>query len=126
MYIYNKKNCMKLKFLFILAGLFSISMSIFAKEPAVSEAKYSAVNETLSTNDFKGIVFDKLTNESLAGAIISSNGKKVYTDLDGNFIIPTNGMEKFSIKVSMISYEDQFIEIDSKRSMKILIKLQQR
>ena len=117
---------MKRMLLITLVSLITFSMNISAKETAAPEVKTNVVNETVNTKEFKGIVFDKLTNESLAGAIISSNGQKVYTDLDGNFIIPTNGMQKCSIKVSMISYEDQIIEIDSNSPKKIQIKLQQR
>jgi len=117
---------MKRMLLFTLVCLVTFSINIAAKETAAPEAKANATNETVNAKEFKGIVFDKLTNESLAGAIISSNGQKVYTDLDGNFMIPTSGMQKCSIKVSLISYEDQIIEIDSNSSKKIQIKLQQR
>ena len=74
----------------------------------------------------RGFVFDKSTNESLAGVIITANGQKVYSDLDGNFEVANLCGSKCQIKVSLISYVDEIIEIDTTNAEPIQIKLKQR
>ena len=73
-----------------------------------------------------GMVFDNLTNETLAGAVITANNQKVYTDLDGNFSISNLCEGKCQLKISLISYKDQIIELDLHNSQTVQIKLQQR
>lgn len=101
-----------------------VSLSISAKEPASPEAKAAATTE-VSTFKLSGIITDKATNESLAGAVISINGQKLYSDLDGQFEIKNTTGEKLQLKVSMISYEDKIIEIDS-NNQTVKISLSQR
>ena len=62
-----------------------------------------------------GLVIDHVTNETLPGAIVTVDGETVYTDLDGNFILKNVKPGKVKLTVSMISYADQMIEIDSKK-----------
>lgn len=112
------------KMLFIsLVSFIFFSVSVSAKKNMVSETKIEPINQT---QVLKGLVFDKLTNETLAGAVITANGQKVYTDLDGNFTIKNLCGGKCNIKVSLISYVDKTIEIDTDKLETIQIKLQQR
>ncbi|MBP8945041.1 MAG: carboxypeptidase-like regulatory domain-containing protein [Paludibacteraceae bacterium] len=100
------------KFLVIAcAFIMSCAPYLFAGDKNVS----SNNNETLSNASkcLKGTVLDKNTKEALAGVTIIYDGQKIYTDLDGNFIIPNINKEKFKLKVNFISYQDQMIEIDT-------------
>lgn len=58
-----------------------------------------------------GKVIDVITGESIAGACISIEGTdiKVYTDLDGNYIISDVAPGTYTINVSMISYKSKEI-----------------
>jgi len=53
------------------------------------------------------------------------NGQKVYTDLDGRFTISTFPTGKARLKASLISYEEQDVEIDLSTSNSLQIKLAQ-
>jgi hypothetical protein len=71
-------------------------------------------------------VLDKLTKETLAGVVVTSNGQKVYTDLEGNFEIKNLCEGKCQLKISLISYEDQVIEVDTNHTNSLRIMLNQR
>ena len=111
----------KVVFLSIIALMFS-SINIFSTPRP--EPKPETQVQTSSV--LHGMVFDKLTNETLAGAVITANNQKVYTDLDGNFSISNLCDGKCQLKISLISYKDQIIEIDLQNSQTVQIKLQQR
>jgi len=89
-------------------------------------APVASTNVEIQNNSVKGLILDKLTKETLAGAVITANGQKVYSDLDGNFALSNLCDGKCQLKVSMISYQDQMIEIDTNNQNKLEIKLQQR
>ena len=113
---------MKKMFIIALATLFTLAVNASNKDAAALEVK-----TTVSASGvLKGNVFDKNTNESLAGAVITANGQKVYTDLDGNFSIQNVCDGKCQLKISLISYEDQTIEVDTNNSKSLQIKLSQR
>lgn len=114
---------MKRFFFISIVSLIVFSMNVSAKD-AKAEAK-SEASAVSSVVVLKGIVSDKTTNESLAGAVITANGQKVYSDLDGNFIINNLCEGKCTIKVSLISYEDKTLVIDTNESKKVEIKLNQ-
>ncbi|MDD4991527.1 MAG: carboxypeptidase-like regulatory domain-containing protein [Paludibacter sp.] len=112
------------KKLFIAAvalGLFNLNVS--AKDNASTEVKSEVIEQS---NVLKGIVSDKLTKETLAGAIITANGQKVYTDLDGNFSISNLCGGKCQIKISLISYKDQTLDIDTNNLQSVHVNLEQR
>lgn len=112
------------RMLFIsLVALLFVSLNVSASKTPAPEPKVEVQEHS---NVISGLVCDKLTQETLAGAVITANGQKVYTDLDGNFTLPNANSDKYQIKVSLISYQDQTIEIDRNNSTKIQIKLQQR
>lgn len=113
---------MKKMFIIALATLFTLAVNASNKDAAAPEVK-----TTVSTSGvLKGNVYDKNTNESLAGAVITANGQKVYSDLDGNFSIQNVCNGKCQLKISLISYEDQTIEVDTNNSKALQIKLSQR
>lgn len=112
------------KVLFIsLVSLLFVSVNVSAGKTPAPAPKAETVE---LTNEVRGLVCDKLTKETLAGAVITANGQKVYTDLDGNFILPNSTNQKCQIKVSLISYQDQTIEIDTNSANNVQIKLEQR
>jgi hypothetical protein len=112
------------KMLFIsLVSIMCFSLHVSAKENQNMETKTETIDQT---HVLKGFVFDKSTNESLAGAIITANGQKVYSDLDGNFEVTNLCGAKCQIKVSLISYIDETVEIDTNNLASIQIKLKQR
>jgi len=112
------------KVLFISLFSFMIFSSVIsAKKNQIAETKVETIDQT---RILKGLVFDKLTNETLAGAVITANGQKIYTDLDGNFAVTNLCGDKCQIKVSLISYVDKTIEIDTNKLEPIKIQMQQR
>lgn len=101
-------------------------VSLFAKGAASPEAKAMPVNQTIAAVNLSGLVFDKNTNECIAGAVITLNDQKIYSDLDGKFQIRNASGSKMTLKISMISYEDKVIEIDPSNLGTLNIALRQR
>lgn len=115
---------MKKVFILIVAVTFLAFNSIQATEKETSNSSNTNTTVVKENNVIKGIVLDKITAETLAGAVITLNGQKIYTDLDGNFQL-NNLKEKSVLKISMISYEDQTINIDPSNDKIINIELKQ-
>lgn len=114
---------MKKFFSIVLVSVAIFSLS--AKGVAAPEAKPSVVSEVISDVKLNGVIFDKDTNESLAGAVITVSGQKIYSDLDGKFDI-NNVTGKVQLKVSMISYEEKTFEIDPTNTSSLKIELNHR
>ena len=115
-------NQMKKIVLFTIIALASFNVNAANKTKVEAEVKpETAVVENVMMID--GLVMDNSTNETLAGAVVTVDGETIYTDLDGNFILKNVKPGKIKLKVSMISYADQTIEIDSKEVSKLKIKL---
>ena len=115
------------KILFIaLVSIIGLAMNVSAKETAAPEVKPATVNTAINSKVVNGSVLDKVTNETLAGVVVTSNGQKVYTDLEGNFEIKNLCDGKCQLKISLISYEDQVIEIDTNNTNSLRIMLNQR
>jgi hypothetical protein len=114
---------MKKLFSIVLVSVAIFSLS--AKTVASPEAKAAVVSEVVSSVKLNGIIFDKDTKESLAGAVITLNGQKIYSDLDGKFDL-SNVSGKVQLKVSLISYEEKTIEFDSSNNSTLKIELNQR
>lgn len=111
--------------------ILSVIVILFAINLSARSSKESASNEmrteiTVKDHQVKGVVFDKSTNESLAGVAVLYNGQKVYTDLDGNFIIKNVGITQYEVKITMISYEDQTLVIDPLKETSLKIALNQQ
>lgn len=90
-----------------------------APAPAVVTVK--PVQKTLS-----GVVYDMDSAETLAGVSITANGQKVYTDLDGRFCLDNLCDGTCTLTVSLISYQEQTLEIDLEKTATLDIKLAQR
>jgi hypothetical protein len=84
------------------------------------------VEVTTTGNKIYGVVLDKQTNESLAGVAISVGNQKVYSDLDGQFMLNYTDKGKYELKISMISYEDQVLIVDMKSDVSKKVHLSQR
>lgn len=110
----------KMLLLSILSVLF-ISMNVSAAPKPEPKPEVQT-----QTTVLHGKVNDLLTKETLAGATITANGQKVYSDLDGNFAISNICNGKCQLKINMISYKDQVLEIDTNSNNTVEIKLQQR
>lgn len=114
-----------MKKLLTLVVLFVFVAAISAKETASPEAK-AAATEIVSSKKISGILFDKITKENLAGAVVTVNGQKVYTDLDGKFEISNPTSAKLQVKVNLISYESKVFEIDPSTNSNFTLELNQR
>jgi len=112
------------KILFSLFASFLFVSLNASAEPTAKPATETAVQQ--SVVKLNGVVSDKITQETLAGAVITANGQKVYTDLEGNFTLPKLCGDKCQLKISMISYQDEIIDVDMSKSQTVQIKLQQR
>jgi len=112
----------KVMFLSVVS-LMLFSLSVSAKGNVSPGVKTEVLDQS---NVLKGIVFDKQTQETLAGAIITANGQKVYTDLDGNFSISNLCGGKCQLKISLISYREQTVEVDTNDLKMLQVKLEQR
>ncbi|MDR1698644.1 MAG: carboxypeptidase-like regulatory domain-containing protein [Prevotellaceae bacterium] len=102
-----------MKKLFIIAASLLLSVSAFANEGCHKD----------KTVQLTGFVADK-NNEALAGATISIDGKKLYSDFDGNFSADIKP-GKHQIKVELISYETIVLETEVKQNENISIALPQ-
>jgi hypothetical protein len=118
-----KYTSMKRLMLMAIVSVMLVNLNVLAKENVSSEVKAEFSQQS---NTLKGIVADKTTQETLAGAIINVNGQKVYTDLDGNFSISNLCGGKCQLKVSLISYKDLIVEIDTNTDQSLKIKMEQR
>ena len=115
---------MKKIFFFAIFSLAIISLNAANKVKTEADAKANA-EVSVQKNAINGRVIDAVTNETLAGAEISVNGQKIYSDLDGNFDIKDAKGEKIKITISMISYADQVVEIEPGTLNLLNVKLKQ-
>lgn len=107
-----------------IALLALASVSMFAADNAAPEVK--AAPAVVSTVKVNGIVADKQSKELLAGATITVNGQKIYSNLDGQFSLSNIENGKVKVTVSLISYEDQSFEVDATQASTLKIELKQR
>lgn len=105
------------------AAIFSLSANGTTASP---EAKPAVISEVVTSVNLNGVIFDKETKESLAGAVVTVNGQKIYSDLDGKFVVNNVNNAKVQLKVSLISYEDKTFEIDPSNVSSVNIELNQR
>jgi hypothetical protein len=101
-------------------------LSIFSVLCIALQLSAAPLVETQSTTVLRGSVSDKITKETLAGAVVTANGQKVYTDLDGNFTISNVCEGHCKVKINYISYVEQNIDVDLNSTKSIEVKLQSR
>ncbi len=96
---------MKRIFYLVITGLIlAVTNNVFATgdQPVVSASRAS----------ISGKVIDNKTGESLVGVAISIEGTetKVYTNLDGSFVINNLNPGNYNLILSLISYKNSLIE----------------
>jgi hypothetical protein len=116
-----------MKKLFSIVLLSVAIFSLSAKGTTASpEAKPAVISEVVSSVNLNGMIFDKDTKESLAGAVVTVNGQKIYSDLDGKFVVNNVNNARIQLKVSLISYEEKTFEIDPANASLLKIEMNQR
>ncbi|MFA7494532.1 MAG: carboxypeptidase-like regulatory domain-containing protein [Proteiniphilum sp.] len=111
--------------------LISVFAFAFTNTNNNSEKK---IKETASVNrvenikalQLTGSVVDDKNKETLAGAAIIVDGKKYYSDLEGQFTITGVNPGKYEVKVELISYEPYITEIDLTKDQKLKVILLQK
>ena len=115
-----------MKSIFILAAFVLISISAYANAEANPETNANAsvlVAAMPKTVQLTGTIMDENNKEMLAGASIYVNGRRYYSDFDGNFSISDLKPGKCQIKVELISYEPAIVEIDVTQYENVKINL---
>lgn len=79
-----------------------------------------------TTYGISGTILDITNNETLAGATIVVNGKKYYSNLDGQFNVPALKEGKYRLSVEFISYNSSDIEVDVHGNSNITVRLDQK
>ena len=106
-----------------------VSVSAFAADMAtenkVTETEHVSVVTNVKTVQLTGSIMDDKNKETLAGATVYVDGKKYYSDLDGNFCISDMKPGKYQIKVELISYKAAIVEVDVNKYKEININLLQ-
>jgi hypothetical protein len=116
----------------IISTLFVLSLcTIFAfagNESKENKSKSeNTVEQVINSNvNLSGTIVDLKNNETLAGATIFIDGKKIYSDLDGNFNLASLSLGKHFISVEMISYDHAQLEVDVQKDTDLKIQLVQQ
>lgn len=116
--------------LFIAASLI-LSLSAYAGTDKSTERKSEASHavaqiENVAAVALTGTIIDEQSNETLAGVSILVDGKKYYSDLDGNFAIADVKPGKYRLTVELISYEPISVDVDLVYDESVQIGLQQK
>ncbi|MEA4916948.1 carboxypeptidase-like regulatory domain-containing protein [Proteiniphilum sp.] len=109
--------------------LISVSAIAFTDNNGEKKSKETtSVNrvENVKALQLTGSVVDDKNKETLAGATIIVDGKKYYSDLDGQFSISEITPGKYKVTVELISYEPYTTEIDLKKNQKLNVSLLQK
>lgn len=120
-----------MKTILLLASSLLISLSAMAgtESNEVKKEKESqpvAPVEMVESLQLTGSVVDIKNHEALAGVAIVVDGKKYYSDLDGNFAINDVKPGRYSVVVELISYEPATMEMNLSASRELKIGLQQK
>ena len=122
---------MMIKSVVVLVASLMLSVSAFAttennNEKKGKESKSVSQVENVNVFQLTGSVVDEKNNESLAGAAIVVDGKKYYSDLDGNFSIKDVKPGKYELVVELISYEPVSMQVEMVKNEKLNIGLLQK
>ena len=120
-----------MKLIFTILASVVLSMSVITANNAdnkkVIDKKADAkVEQAAAIAEVNGAVIDLKTNEALAGAAILIDGAKIYSDLDGNFVLKNVKPGVHKVKVELISYETADLEINVKENSNVNIPLMQK
>ncbi len=125
--LHQKMNSIdtKMKTVLIFAAAILLSAAVFGNVTVENEANETESVSVVESVQLTGSIMDDKNNETLVGATVFVDGKKYYSDLDGNFCISDIKPGKHQIKVELISYQPAFVEIDANNYNGINIYLQQ-
>lgn len=113
--------------LFIALGFVFVSSAIAGNESEKTiENKEVENTEATATYSLQGSVYDPVCQDAISGATIIVDGKKYYSDLSGNFEVPTLAKGKHTISVDFVSYQNKTIEVDLDQNQNMEIQLQQQ
>ncbi|MDD4777049.1 MAG: carboxypeptidase-like regulatory domain-containing protein [Fermentimonas sp.] len=120
-----------MKTVLVLAASLLISVTAFAEtnksnNKKEKESESVALVENVNTLQLSGSVVDEKNKETLAGATIVVDGKKYYSDLDGNFFISDVTPGKYQMVVELISYEPVSLEVVLNKNQNLNIGLLQK
>jgi uncharacterized surface anchored protein len=111
-----------MKSILVIAASLLISVTAFTETDKINNKKgkeTEAFIENVNALQLTGSVVDEKNKETLAGATILVDGKKYYSDLDGNFSINDVIPGKYQMVVELISYEPVSLEIDLNKNQKL-------
>lgn len=122
---------MIIKSVVVLVASLLLSVSAYAVTDNNNENKRKESGSVSRVENVKvlqltGSVVDEKNNESLAGVAIVIEGKKYYSDLDGNFTIKDVKPGKYELVVELISYEPVSLHVDLTKNEKLNIGLLQK
>lgn len=108
-----------------------LSVSVFAgnesdNKKANDNKSVETVEKATDVLQIAGTVLDVKNNESLAGAAIYIDGQKIYSDLDGNFVLKGVKPGVHQIRTELISYEPTVLEVDIRKDENLNIELLQK
>ncbi len=120
-----------MKTLFILTLSLFVSIYASADTDSKKSAKTNEIEsissvENVTAMQIFGVVKDEKSNETLAGATIVVDGKKYYSDLDGNFSVYNVKPGNYEMVVELISYEPITLVVDPVKNQIININLHQK
>ena len=119
-----------MKSVLVLAASMLITLSSFAntdsKNSKSKETESIAVIENVNALQLTGSIVDEKNNESLVGATIIVDGKKHYSDLDGNFLVNDVKPGKYELVVELISYQPVSMHLDLTKNQNLKINLNQK
>ena len=112
-------------------NVFSVNLpNTEAKEAKAANTEAKTSNSqivSLSSCTLSGTILDTESNETLAGATIIIDGKKYYSDFDGNFHIDALKSGKHKLSVELISYKATQMEVEvSALDKDLVVKLVQK
>ena len=112
---------LNMKNLLVIVMFFATTLISFAGNNSTNKVE---TTNAISMVEIKGKVIDPLTNEALAGATVVVNGKKMFTDFDGNFKIVDQANKSQKVSISMISYrsEDFVIQMNETKNLEIALQ----
>lgn len=117
------KNLLLIVFAMVLSvASYANTSNTNVEAKSETSAQFTTPTESIVVH---GTIFDALTAENLAGATITINGKKVYSDFDGCFALPFTAGKPATVKISLISYQDMTFTVDPQNTQDIKIELKQ-
>lgn len=83
------------------------------------------VENRKATYVLRGTITDDKTHEAVAGASVTVNGAKYYSDFSGNFSIPALLEGTYTLSVDFISYQSQQVTVEVDDSRELMIRIRQ-